>query len=153
MFALMPWTRRRSALTPRTDLNDDFESLLDRMFSTPLLPEWPMLEAIEAPSRWGMTTEETDKELAIRIELPGFEPAEIKIEVIAERLSVEAEHKAPEEKGKERGERAYAHVKRTVSLPPNLDLERVEAIYRNGVLEIHIPRTPEAVGRRIEVKT
>jgi HSP20 family protein len=153
MFALMPWTKRRSALVPRTDLADDFESLLNRMLAIPSLTEWPMVEALEAPERWGVTTEETDKELMIRIELPGFEPPEIKVEVIGERLVVEAEHKEPEEKAKEAKERAYAHVKRTMALPPTLDLEKVEATYRNGVLEIHIPRIPAAVGRRIEVKT
>jgi len=40
-----------------------------------------------------------------------------------------------------------------VTLPPELELEKVEAIYRNGVLEVHLPRKPEVVGRRIEVKT
>jgi len=50
-------------------------------------------------------------------------------------------------------ERGYAHVKRMVTLPPELELEKVEAIYRNGVLEVHLPRKPEVVGRRIEVKT
>ena len=38
-------------------------------------------------------------------------------------------------------------------LPTGLDLERLEARYRNGVLEVHVPRTPGAVPRRIEVKT
>lgn len=154
MFALTPWrSRRRSALVPRTDLANDSRSIFERMLSIPPLPEWPMIEALEAPEWWGMTTEETDKEFMIRIELPGFEPPEVKVEVIGELLVVEAEHKAPEDKAKEAKERAYAHVRRSMTLPPNLDLEKVEATYRNGVLEVHIPRTPEAVGRRIEVKT
>jgi len=132
---------------------DDLGTLFNRMLDIPPLTEWPMIEALEAPERWGMTSEETDKELMIRIELPGFEPPEIKVEVIGDRLVVEAEHKEPEEKAKEAKERAYAHVKRTMTLPPTLDLEKVEVTYRNGVLEIHIPRIPAAVGRRIEVKT
>lgn len=39
------------------------------------------------------------------------------------------------------------------TLPPEVELEKVEAVYRNGVLEVHLPRKPEAVGRRVEVKT
>ena len=105
------------------------------------------------PVERGMTAEENNKEWMIRMELPGFEPAEVKVEVIGERLAVEAEHKEPEGKAKESNGRAYAHVKRTITLPPNMEMEKVEAIYRNGVLEIHVPRMPEAVGRRIEVKT
>jgi HSP20 family protein len=117
------------------------------------MADWPTIEATEGPERWGMTTEEKDNELAIRIELPGFEPAEVKVEVMGDRLAVEAEHKESEEKTKEGNGRAYAHVKRTMSLPAYVDLEKVEATYRNGVLEIHLPRTPEPAGRRIEVKT
>jgi HSP20 family molecular chaperone IbpA len=44
-------------------------------------------------------------------------------------------------------------VKRIITLPAALELEKVEAVYRNGMLEVHVPREPEAVGRRIEVKT
>jgi len=43
-------------------------------------------------------------------------------------------------------------MRREITLPAGVEAERIEATYRNGVLEIHLPRTPEAVGRRIEVK-
>jgi len=72
-------------------------------------------------------------------------------------LTVEAEHKVPaektEEKAREEVEREYAHVKREITLPPIVELAKAEAIYHNGVLEIHVPRKPEVVPRRIEVKT
>jgi len=152
MFALMPWTRR-PGLLPSTDLPDEFGTLVNRLLTNPFLGNWPMIEAAEGPDWWGLTTEENDKELMIRIELPGFEPAEVKVEVTGERLAVEAAHKEPEGTTKERNGRAYAHVKRTITLPPELETEKVEATFRNGVLEVHIPRMPEAVGRRIEVKT
>jgi len=152
MFARMPWTRRQ-ALLARADLPEEFGTLVNRLLTNPFLTSWPMIEATEGPEWWGLTTEENDKELMIRIELPGFEPAELKVEVIGERLAVEAEHKESESATKERNGRAYAHVKRTITLPSNLETEKVEATFRNGVLEVHIPRMPKAVGRRIEVKT
>jgi HSP20 family molecular chaperone IbpA len=46
-----------------------------------------------------------------------------------------------------------AHVKRVVTLPAGIEPEKVEAVLRNGILEVRVPRKPEAVGRRIEVKT
>jgi HSP20 family protein len=118
-----------------------------------LFTSWPMMEVPEWPYTWGLTTEEKEKEFIVRIELPGFEPAEVKVELLGETLKVEAEHKEPAEKAEEKVERAYAHVKREVTLPPGVELEKAEALYRNGVLEVHVPRKPEAVGRRIEVKT
>jgi len=40
-----------------------------------------------------------------------------------------------------------------VTLPTGVDVAGIEAFYRNGILEIHLPRTAEACGRKIEVKT
>jgi len=144
MFALMPWTRR--SLLPRVEFPEEIGRLFDRLM------EMPAIES-EWPNRWGLTTEETDKEFLLRFELPGFEAPEVQVELIGDQLMVEAEHKAPEAKTEERSERSCAHVKRTITLPTGTNLERVEANYRNGVLEVHVPRVPEALGRRIEVKT
>jgi HSP20 family protein len=54
--------------------------------------------------------------------------------------------------GEAETERRYARLRRTVTLPSGTDAEKVEATYRNGVLELHLPRKPEALGRRVEVK-
>jgi HSP20 family protein len=145
MFALMPWTRR-PALLPRVEFaDDDFGTLFDRLLNLPEMgTDWP--------NRWALTTEENDKEILIRFELPGFEPAEIKVEISGDRLLVEAEQKIKEENNQDKSDRHYTHVKRTITLPTGVNLEAVAANYRNGMLEVHIPRAPEALGRRIEVK-
>jgi HSP20 family molecular chaperone IbpA len=152
MFALKPRTRRTPALLPRVEspfgwMAEEFPTLFNRFFSS-----LPVLETPEWPYTWGLTTEEKEKEVVIRVELPGFEPEELKVELLGERLTVEAEHREPAEKAEEKPERAYAHVRRVLTLPPGVELEKAEAAYRNGVLEVHLPRKPEAVGRRIEVK-
>jgi len=156
MFALKPLTRRTTALLPRETpfnwLPEEFGTLFNRFFT------WPVMETPEWPYRWALTTEETEKEYVIRVELPGFAPEEVKVELTGEELVVEAEHKEPvekkeAEKPEEKVERTYAHVRRVMTLPPEVEREKVEAIYRHGVLEIHLPRKPEAAGRKIEVKT
>jgi len=149
MFALRPWTRRHNLL-PRVEkpfrwMPEEFSTLFDRF-----LPEFPLIEEnAEWPYGWGMTMDEREKEVLVRFEMPGFLPEEVKLEFLGDRLTVEAEHREEVEKNKER---AYAHVRRVVTLPPNVDLEKAEALYRHGILEVHLPRMPEAVGRRIEVK-
>jgi len=151
MFALKPWTKRTLAPLPSEAafrLLPEFETLFNRFFAP-----FPVIEMPEWPERWGLTTEEKEKEIVVRAELPGFTPEELKVEVTGERLMVEAEHKEPAEKKEEKTERAYVHVKRELTLPPGVEPEKAEATYRNGVLEVHVPRKPEAVGRRIEVKT
>jgi HSP20 family protein len=152
MFALKPW-RRTMARLPRVEtpfgwMTEEFPALFNRLFAN-----WPEMETPEWLYPWGVTTEEKEKEFLVRVELPGFEPEEVNVELMAERLTIEAEHKEPAEEGKGKPERAYAHVKRTMTLPAGLVLEKAEAVYRNGVLEVRVPRKPEAVGRRIEVKT
>lgn len=154
MFALKPRAKRTTSLLPRTEMPFDFlmegfPGLFNRLFSM-----WPVEETPEWRFPWNMTTEETEKEIVVRVELPGFEPEELKVEVLPETLMIEAEKKEPTtEKPAEKVERTYAHVKRTLTLPPYVDPEKVEARYHNGVLEIHLARKPEATGRRIEVKT
>jgi len=151
MFALTPWTKRTTALLPRAEspfgwVPEEFEKLFNRFFTLPVpeTPEWPY--------GWALTTEEKEKEYIVRVELPGFAPEEVKVELTGEELKIEAEHKEEAEK-KETAERTYAHVKRVLTLPPGLELEKAEATYRHGVLELHLPRKPEVAGRKIEVKT
>jgi HSP20 family protein len=126
---------------------EEFNTLFNRLFA-----EWPLAETPEWPYRWNLTTEVKEKEVVARMELPGFAPEEVKVEVLPERLTVEAEHK-PAEKTEEKARREFARVRRELALPPEVELENVEAAFRNGVLEIHLPRKAEAVARRIEVKT
>lgn len=150
MFALKPW-RKTSEFLPRAEtpfgwMPEEFGTYFNRFFG------WPVAETPEWPYKWGLTMEEKEKEVVVRVELPGFEPKEVKVELRGEMLMVEAEHKEAAEKP-EKKETAYAHVKREITLPSGVELEKVEAVYRNGVLEVHVPRKPEEVGRRIEVKT
>jgi len=148
MFALMPFTRR-NLLLPRIDRPfapiPEFGAMFDRFLDNLLDIDVP-----ETPS-YAVTTEETDKEYVARFELPGFELAEVKVDMAGDRLTVEAEHRQPAAKPEE-GDRVRTRVRRMITLPPGIDLEKVEATYRNGMLEVHIPRTPEAAGKRIEVK-
>jgi HSP20 family protein len=153
MFGLKPWTK--AAMLPRFEtpfgrMLEEFPVLFHRMFAG-----GPEMETPEWPFPWGVMMEAKEKELLIRLELPGFEPEELKVEVMPERLLVEAEHKEPVEKPEKKGERkrALAYVKREVALPFGLEVEKAEALYRHGVLEVRLPRKEELVGRRLEVKT
>jgi len=148
MFALMPWTRRMNELVPMTErIPEGFENLFNRFLGMPLM------EVSERLFPWGLTTEEREKEFVVRVELPGFAPEEVRVELLDERLNVEAEHPVPAEGAAEIPEREHRHVRRMVTVPAGIDPARVEATLRNGVLEVHLTRIPEAAARRIEVKT
>jgi HSP20 family protein len=66
-------------------------------------------------------------------------------------LTIHAERKH-EEKGKDnRYNYSERRLHRSVTLPAGVDADKVEARYRNGVLELQFPKSPEAQGKRITV--
>lgn len=151
MFGLIPW--RREARTPAVveghplaRLPDEFGSLFDRIFGR-MLPLEP-LPGME----WfgGIESEEKEKELLLKVALPGFELAELEIFVNGPSLIIKAEHKVePKEKEKEP---SYRTFRETLTLPPEVEPEKIEAFYRNGVLEIHLPKVEVPKGKKVEVK-
>jgi len=145
---LAPLPRRSMTLLPRWEtpfawMPEGFNSLVNRFFN-----DRPMVEVPE----WEVTVEENEKEMVVRAELPGFETPEIRVEVLGGRLTIEAEHREPAEGTEEGAERAHTRVRRVIVLPEEVEVERAEALYRNGVLTVRVPRRPEALPRRIEVK-
>jgi HSP20 family protein len=133
--------------TPFSLMRREFESLFDGFFG-----EWMWPEVMERPV-WGLETEETEREYVVRAELPGFEPPEVEVELKGEELTLKATHKEAEEGKGEKKMGRYAEVKQSLLLPPGIVPEKIEAVYRNGMLEIHLPKAPEVLPRRTEVKT
>jgi HSP20 family protein len=157
MFSLIPWTKensgaRNGALMPRENnpfalLRNEFDSLFDNFFG-----RWP------APmsAGWNLDVEDTDKEVVVHAAAPGFEAQEFDVQLRGDQLYIHAEHKDETKDDKDEEQfvsRRCSVYERWVTLPTGLDVDKVEARYRNGVLEIHLPKTPEALGRKIEVKT
>lgn len=92
----------------------------------------------------------------VEAELPGLQLDDLEIHVTGNNeLSIKGDRKAPEiEEGTwRRREREFGKFTRTFSLPNDVDTEKVEATFRNGVLTIRLPRREESKPRRITVKT
>jgi HSP20 family protein len=152
MFGLMPWRtaeRRlgREAEPPFGLMRRDLASLLERFF-----PSWPaMLEPFEEVIK-DVEIVNKEKEVLVRAEVPGFEPAEVIVEVTGNLLTIRAEHK-PKEVKPETPEEFWSKFERTILLPVTVEPEKIEAVCKNGILEVTLPKKPEAVTRRIEVRT
>ena len=91
---------------------------------------------------------ETDREVVAKIEVPGVDKKDIKLEVKNGILSLRAEQNfekedKDEKKGYHRIERSYSGFVRSFSLPNNIDEEKVKASYKNGILEVHISKKNE----------
>ncbi len=96
---------------------------------------------------------ETENELVVTTELPGFEKGDINIAVNDGRLTITAERNYPEEKEtkKHRIERWYGKFYRSFLLPKSADPEKVAATLKNGVLTVNVPKKEEAKPRQIPV--
>ena len=156
---LIPWARNDGApdaksnednpiATLQREMNHVFENFWNRLGHH----DWPWGSG-EAKS----DVVETDKAIEISIELPGMEMKDIEVTVNYDMLTVKGEKKIErqeEKKGYYLSERSYGAIYRTIPLPPGVDGEKAQASFKNGVLTIRLPQTPEAQAKvkRIEVK-
>ena len=100
--------------------------------------------------------EEGDK-YTIEADLPGLTEKDIKLEVRNGQLMLAtAKREKSEEKSKKgrwiRRERREYQFQRSFTLPEEVDPEKIEAHFKNGVLEVVLPKKPEAAPKSIEVK-
>ena len=96
-----------------------------------------------------------DDNLYVEAELPGVNMEDLEITVMGEnQLSVKGHRDRPghEQSTWHRQERGYGHFTRAIELPEQVDANRVEAEFKNGVLTMTLPKREEAKPRRIEVK-
>lgn len=99
----------------------------------------------------------TDKEYTISVELPGVDQKDVQLEVVNDTLLIKGEKKQEkEEKDKDfyRIERSYGSFQRILSLPEDADQDNINAVYKNGVMKITLPRKAqtEKETKRIEIK-
>ncbi len=128
----------------------------DRLFEEGLgrLRPWTR-EAIDGTA-WSPAVDivETENDIVLRADLPGIDPKDVDIQVENGALTLKGERKFEsdvKEDDYRRVERVYGSFLRSFALPQTVDAEKVEAEYRNGVLELKLPKRPEARPKQIKV--
>jgi HSP20 family protein len=110
---------------------------------------------------WGSTPAvnmvEKDTAYELTAELPGMDDSNVELKVAGGVLTIKGEKKeVTEEKSGDYvlSERRFGSVQRSIPLPESLDLDRIEASFKNGVLTVTMPKTPEAQKseRKIAIK-
>jgi HSP20 family protein len=98
---------------------------------------------------------EKEDKVVVRAEIPGMKQEEIDIAVEDSTLTIKGERKAESEVKDEdyyRCELSYGRFSRSVALPSKVQAEKVAASYDDGILEITLPKAPEAKPKKIAVK-
>jgi HSP20 family protein len=128
----------------RSIFNDLFDQNFGHSWTRPSNSKWyPAVDVLESKDSY-----------LIRAELPGMKKEDIKVEVKDGVLTLSGERKAeqPAEGVEYRhSERVAAKFWRSFSLPETVKLDAIEAAYKDGVLEIRVPKAEEAKPRQIEV--
>ena len=107
--------------------------------------------------RWGLLAgevEELDKEIIVRVEVPGMEKEDFSITIEGNELYLSGEKRYERETHDSTYhvmERAYGSFRRTIPLPRNVDADRAQASYKNGVLSIRLPKLASENSRTIRL--
>jgi len=98
---------------------------------------------------------ETKDELVVRLEVPGIDPKDVKIQLIGDQLTIsgkrEQEDKT-EQRNYVRVERRYGQFMRSFTLNLPVKSDAVTANYKDGLLEVHLPKAEEVKPKEIQVK-
>lgn len=98
---------------------------------------------------------ETDKAFVVVTDLPGVDRKDVKVNLEKGVLTLSAETRAEEAKEGESWhmtERRYGTFQRSFRLPETIDSEHVDAVFRNGVLTLTLPKAQGAAAKQISIK-
>jgi len=98
--------------------------------------------------------EEKD-DVVVKAEVPGMKKEDLEINLSDNRLTIKGEKKEEEEvkkKGYYYTERSYGSFLRTIDLPREVQTEKAKANFKDGVLEVRLPKTEEAKRKEVKVK-
>jgi HSP20 family protein len=149
MAELMRWDPFRGAMS----LRDAMDRLLEDSFVAPFGGGMLRREGAESLA---MDMYETDNDLVVETSLPGVRAEDVDISVVGNTLSIKAETKQEqnrEEKGRYYcSERRYGLFQRSVALPVEVDPNKAQAVFENGVLKLTLPKTEAQKPRKIAIK-
>ena len=147
MTALMRWDPFREL--------EEMSNRLNRMFARPAARVNGKEQIIVADWTPSVDITETDSEYQIKAEIPDVRKEDVKVTLEDGVLTIQGERKQErEEKGRKyhRVERSYGSFVRSFSLPDVIEEEKVKAEFKDGVLNLYLPKSEKAKPKAIEVK-
>lgn len=151
--ALTPFTGR--IVTQGGDMFNQLHRELNRAFDD----VWTgHLANVAAPaSVLRLDVKEDDKAFTVTADMPGLDGRDVDVTFNEGQLTIRGEKKVERDEKKDTWhvtERSYGSFARQLSIPTNIDSDKIEAKFENGVLNITLPKMPneQAKSRKIEVK-
>jgi HSP20 family protein len=125
----------------------DLYDMMEEMWRSPMA-------GLAGEGGFAVDVSETDQEVLVKAEMPGFEAKDIDLTLRNNLLTLKGEKKQEkEEKGENffRSERSYGMFTRTIALPAQVVQDKVNAKYDKGVLTVRLPKSEPSVSTRIQI--
>ncbi len=138
---------RRSELEKVTSIFDMMENLFRSSF------DLPFFRSSEYPA---INISENEKEVKVEAELPGLEPKDIEISFQNGNLILKGEKKFKDEENKDnyhRIEISYGSFYRSIPIDTEVDIDKIKAKFKNGILEITLPKKESSQVKKIEIES
>ena len=156
---LTPWTGGRGLSPLGRDPFTSFRHEMDRLFDDFFAPaeQRSFGGGNGVTLRPSVDVAETDQAYTVTAELPGLEQKDVELNLRDNALTLSGEKRQEsreENGGRSYTERSFGRFERVIPLPEEVDADRVEANFKNGVLKVTLPKNPKAQdkARRIEIK-
>ncbi len=143
MTAIIPRPRFRNRALRR-----NMENLWDRFLMEPDL--FGQME--DAPWFPAADINDNEKEVIVTAELPGLSPDDVDIKASGDILTIRGEKKS-EEKDDTHYERYFGSFERSFQLPSEVNSDKADATFKNGVLKIKLPKSESESGKSIKIST
>ncbi len=152
-------SRRQPFRSSPFSMLERFADEVDRMFDDfGLGRSWGQSSSSSGVMTWApqVDVSQNNNELTIRVDLPGMNKEDVKVDLTDDTVTIQGERKREHEEergGVYRSERSYGSFFRVIPLPEGSIPDQAKATFKNGVLEIKLPAPPEQVsrGRRLEI--
>ena len=149
MFDIAPFTRRNSGIQKYNDLFD-MENFFEGFFNDRLFPT-----LYKHSAQMKVDIKENENEYILEAELPGIKKEEVNLQIDDDRLTISVQKNEQTEDEKDNyihKERSYSSMTRSFGIA-NVDTEKVNAKYENGVLLVALPKKqPKTIkGKQIEI--
>lgn len=134
-------------------LFDPMTNQMNRLFRSWLPREWPFDKEIGYEVRVDLS--EDEKTYIVRADLPGVNKQDIHVDIDGNHISISAQMKSEHEEKKGESvvhsERYEGHVFRSFGLDSDVDEAKAQASYKDGVLELRLPKKAGGKGKRLTV--
>jgi HSP20 family protein len=142
-----PWEPLRNLVDVQGEVTRLFDNFVGRQASGAAPSGRAWLPAIDM--------HETSDNLVLKVELPGVREKDVAVAITGDLLSIRGERRWSEQEGADQKllhiERAYGQFERLIQLPLAVQADKVKATYRDGVLEITLPKAEELKPREIKI--